>query len=72
MTITVTLTPQLATRLQEAAAAQGVSIEEYVPLLLELVLDPPLPPPICGTPLMEEKRQAFRHWAERHLRRPSG
>lgn len=71
MELTVHLTPDIALRLRQEAEKQGVTVEAYVQSLLELILDPPTPPPICGTPLMEETRQRFLAWARQRLERPA-
>lgn len=71
MELTIQLTPEMTLRLCQEAGKQGVTAEAYVQALLELVLDPPTPPPICGTPLMEETRQRLLVWARERLERPS-
>lgn len=61
MTVTLELKPEIETRLAEQAAAQGVTVEEYIECVLDRLteVDTPIAPP-------EERLSLFDEWISSH------
>lgn len=63
MKVTVNLSAVAGERAQKEAAARGVTIEEYLEGVLDVILDPPTPSPFCSTPLIEKRvREQLRNF----------
>lgn len=63
MKVTVNLSAVASERAQQEAAARGVTIEEYLEGMLDVLLDPPTASPFCATPLIEKRvREQLRNF----------
>jgi hypothetical protein len=61
MTVTIELKPEIETRIAELAAAQGVTVEEYIECVLDHLanIDTPIASP-------EERLRLFDEWISSH------
>jgi hypothetical protein len=62
MTVTIELKPEIETRIAEQAAAQGVTVEEYIQRFLESIIAASKPA------TAQERVQRFEHWLKNHTR----
>jgi hypothetical protein len=70
MTLTLEMPRELESKLREEASRRGITAEDCVKVLLEeRLLNGSLPIPVART--SEERKRAFRAWAESHRGLPT-
>ncbi len=62
MTVTIELKPEIEIRIAEQAAAQGVTVKEYIQSFLESIITASKPA------TAQERVQRFKHWLKNHTR----
>lgn len=60
MTVTLELKPEIEARIAEQAAAEGVTVEEYIQRVIESIIIAPAPA------TSKERLQMFEEWLDSH------